>query len=78
MVWAAILDSYMCCMRPMRVMSPSGSPRATRKNGRVADRGVQPWEVNRTARSATVAKTVEGRRTAVMALMAFPDLLTHS
>ena len=67
----------MCCMRPTRIMSPSGSPRATRKNGSVADSGVHPWEVNRTASSATVVKTVEGRRTAVMALMLRPDRLTH-
>ena len=40
--------------------------------------GVHPWAVNRTASTATVTKTVEGRRRAPIALLVLPDLLTHA
>ena len=65
-------------MRLMNVTMPSGSPRATRKKGRVADSWVQPCHTKSTARGATVANTVAGRSTAAMRLMGRPELVTHS
>ena len=78
MVWAAMRDSYICCIMPTSVCSPSGRPSARRKKGRVADGCVHPRATKRTARGATVAKTVAGRRKAPMRLMVLPEAETHS
>ena len=77
-LWAAIRDSYICCIMPISVCSPSGRPSARRKKGSVADSCVHPWETKRTTRGATVAKTVAGRRKAPMRLMVLPEADTHS
>ena len=78
MVRAAMRDSYVCCMSPTSVSSPSGRPGARRKKGSVSDNRVHPCVTKRTTRGATVAKTAAGRRTAPMRLIVLPEADTHS